>query len=187
MNSDFRRPGGKELRIREGYDKWEHDHPFNSPGALHPMINAWLKRNAKAAECVRTARNNLERHRLAYILYSLFHGQEYDGGNAILWATQDESLGERAIQSIASLFVSGDIRFSSKVGELLFVRIGRSIGLHLHDLGQEELGLSLLRMAVETTSRLEYGKQSTRREWEEFKRQAGRLPEHFDEVMKAIE
>lgn len=151
------------------------------------MIEPWLKHNEKAAQFVQTARSSRERHIRAYIVYSLFCGQEYDGGNAILSATQDGSLGQEAVRWIATLFVSGEIRFSSRIGQLLFVKIGRSLGLYLFDHGQDDLGRSLLRMAVETTSHLDYGKETARHEWEDFKLQAAPIPAQLNSILRGLE
>lgn len=166
------------METKETYDRWEKDHPFlNKEHSLYRLIEKWLKENGQAFNRISIGRNDREKRILEYILYSLDQKQEYDAGNAILWASQVGWLSDNAISMLADIFISNEVEFTSKIGKLMFIKIGRFIGIRLCLCGNKQVGLKLFEMAIDATKTLSYGKTKALKDWEALKLKAKELPE----------
>ena len=149
--------------IKECFDLFDKDHPFwrfaESPNYEDakdtcPFISDILPEK--------------EIDILIYVWHSLITKQEYDAGNAILFATQTGLLCNASIESIANYFFKNDVQFKSKIGKILFGAITRSIGLWCLLSGQKDVGNKLLRSGIEVTATMNYRKDYEIQKWRDF-------------------
>jgi len=175
------------MEVKESYDRWEADHPFrNKEHPIYRLIEKWIRDSLQASN--RVVRGHIDEKRiLEYILYSLNQRQEYDAGNAILWASQVGWLSNDALSMLADIFISKEIEFTSIVGKLIFIKIGRSVGYHLYSAGSKEAGNSLFKMAVQATTTIDYGRTEALKGWAEFKLNAPQLPNEMGMALKLLE
>lgn len=176
------------MEIKETYDRWEAEHPFlNKEHSIYQLIKKWTRDDLQASKRITIGHDDREKRILGYILYSLDQKQEYDAGNAILWASQVGWLSDAAISMLVDMLISKEIEFTSKIGKLIFIKIGRSIGIHLYLSGSKEAGKSLFKMAVEATRTISYGKNKTLKDWVEFTLNFPQLPEDIEIALKDLE
>lgn len=86
--------------IREGFDRWDRDHPFwhfaDFPGYILAKDSCPFLSDKLSEK---------EKNILIYIWHSLMEKQEYDAGNSILMATQTGLICNKSIEKIANYFV----------------------------------------------------------------------------------
>lgn len=66
------------------------------------------------------------------------------------------------------------------------MQIGRSIGVHLCDIGHAGKGLGLSEMAIGTTQKLRFGKEDALQQWRKFRDETMPLPEVLDDALKRL-
>ncbi|MBS1258156.1 MAG: hypothetical protein MAG551_01209 [Candidatus Scalindua arabica] len=147
---------------KEGYDTLDLNHPFWNC-SKYPYYKL-----AKES-CPFLSEKELpeqEYNILVYIWHSLEEKQEYDGGNAILVATQKGLLSIDSMMKIANYIVSKNVKFRSKIGKIIFVKITRSLGLALFLYGERDIGLKLWLSSINATKKMKYGKDMTFDQWQ---------------------
>ena len=150
------------LLSKEEYDCIEHGNYSFEQFESHPEYNA----AENGCPFLSQSLSSREATILVYIWWSLAKHQEYDAGNAILFASQTGALGGGSIEKIALYFCSS-VKFKSKIGKILYVRIARSFGLFLFRTGSQDIGKVLLRKGIEVTKSLKYGREAEVRKWHE--------------------
>ena len=144
---------------KEGFDPWDKTHPFwnYSKFAHHP--------DKAMCPFIVSGLPEFESNILLYIWHKLNENQDYDAGNAILTATQKKLISLESTIKIADYFVSEKIKFSSKVGKILFVRITRSLGLLSFSCENKDIGLTLWLSGIESTKKMKYQKNAAIEQW----------------------
>lgn len=178
------------MPMTEEYDSFEPDDPFYRADRLPSAIREWVAADGVRAQRITLGRSDKEKTRLAYILYSLAHGQEYDVGRAILWASQVGCLSDRALEMIAALFLSNEVVFRGQVGRSLLVKFGRSVGVRWYESGNKDLGTALLQMAIDLThglgGRKRYPLEAALQKWTQVREQVPNLPRNIDNALERL-
>lgn len=172
--------------IKIGYDKWEKSHPFWSyPSYILNRIENDDLYNKLASYFCSTEQH--EKRYLDYILYSLSSNQEYDAGNAIICAIQENLISYNSVLSIAEILVRGEIKFESKIGQILLSDISMLVGMILYEKGEEEIGKETLKLGLDATKKAKYGKQELIKKWLTINEDFKNIPSDIKSIIDALE
>jgi hypothetical protein len=146
--------------IKEDFDLWDRSHIF-----WHFSDSPYYRQAKDTCPFISNKLHEKEIDILIYIWHSLIDRQEYDAGNSILIATQTGILSSESIENIITYIINENVIFTSKIGNIIYGAIARSIGLWLYMSGRKDTGKKLWQLGIDSAKTMQFRKNIEIQKW----------------------